>query len=196
MYQYGGTIGPSKYPTFKLDKNSNKKQMLPRPVVKSRPFQLGHSILTKCNWLIDFVQHVERLTLNYLLEHKSQLTVSVLDHVQFCKEYVHPSLRICGTFFTQMILVGCFKHNHGSIPPHKDDDDHITALVSLGHMNSLKGGDTFYAEELSDGTLCIKKRVPYKHGNVQIGLYDHVKHGASDWHNGQRGVINFSLQKK
>ena len=118
MYQYGGTIGPSKYPTFKLDSKSSKKQMLPRPFVKSRPFQLGHVFMTNCAWLYDLCQHVEQLTINYLLSNRTQSTVSVLDHIRFSKEHVHPSLRICDTFFTQMILIGCFKSTEGSIPPH------------------------------------------------------------------------------
>ena len=146
--------------------------------------------------MVDFVKHVERVTLNYLLKNSTQSTVSVLDHIWFCEEYIPPCLRICGNFFTQMILVGCFKDRYGSIPPHKDDDHHITALVSLGHMNSLNGGDTFYAEQLSDGKLTIKQRVPYQHDKIQIGQYGNVKHGAFCWQNGQRGVINCSLQKK
>ena len=196
MYQYGGTIGPSKYPTFKVDPNSYKKQMLPRPVVKSRPFQLGHMIMTNCTWLYHLCQHVEELTINYLLTNKTQSTVSVLDHIKFSKEHVHPSLRICNTFFTQMIIVGCFKSTEGSIPPYEDNDDHVTALVSLGKTNNLVGGDTFYGEKQPDGVLTITQRIPFRHGNIQIGLYNNVTHGAFQWSNGERGVINFSLQKK
>ena len=54
----------------------------------------------------------------------------------------------------------------------------------------------FLDEQLSDGKLTIKQRVPYQHGKIQIGQYGNVKHGACCWQNGQRGVMNCSLQKK
>ena len=98
--------------------------------------------------------------------------------------------------FTQMILVGSFEVSSGYIPPHIDDDDYVTALVSLGNESTLSGGDTFYAEINQNGILLVKKRVPYRHGNIQIGQFDKVLHGSFCWRNGERGVINFSLQKK
>ena len=111
MFQYGGTIGPARYPTFVSSNKLNKKHMLPRPVVKSRPYQLGHILMTKCTWLIKLCQHVESLTLNYLQENESQLTVhqthqrtqltvSALDRALFSKKHIPPCLRICDTFFT------------------------------------------------------------------------------------------------
>ena len=44
--------------------------------------------------------------------------------------------------------------------------------------------------------LEIRRRISFCHGNVQIGIYDDVLHGAFPWTSGLRGVINFSLQKK
>ena len=207
MYQYGGTIGPAQFPTFKTNKYQLHNEMLPRPVVKSRPCQLGHVIMNRCTWLKDLCLDIERLTLQYLLEHKelltvphpvlgTQSTVSLIDLVVFSKKHIPPCLRICNTLFTQMILVGSYDVSSGYIPPHYDDDDYITALVSLGNSRKVSGGDTFYAEVKKDGMLLVKKRVKYRHGNVQIGLYDRVLHGSFKWCNGERGVINFSLQKK
>ena len=38
MFQFGGTIGPSQFPTFSLQsEDEDTRHMLPRPVVKSRP---------------------------------------------------------------------------------------------------------------------------------------------------------------
>ena len=207
MFQYGGTIGPSRYPTFKLDEESFQKKMLPRPVKLSRPEQIGHIIMSNCGWLNELCKDVESLTINYILEHEEQLTVPhpvigtqstvpLIDIVKFSKVHIPPCLRICKTMFTQMILVGSFNTKSGYIPPHYDDDDYITALVSLGNTTNLRGGDTFYSEIRKDGTLSISKRIPYRNGNVQIGQFDQVLHGSFHWTNGERGVINLSIQKK
>ena len=98
--------------------------------------------------------------------------------------------------FTQIILVGSYNTKSGYIPPHYDDDDYITALVSLGNTTNLRGGDTFYSELRKDSTLSISKRIPYRNGNVQIGQFDQVLHVSFHWTNGERGVINLSIQKK
>ena len=38
MFQFGGTVGPSQFPTFSLQREDDDIwHMLPRPVVKSRP---------------------------------------------------------------------------------------------------------------------------------------------------------------
>ena len=207
MYQYGGTIGPARTPKFRVQGDPTKEHMLVRPVVKSRPYQQGSIMMKKCHWLIQLVKKVEYLTIEYLKDQFSQLTVnpsetscqlkeSVYDHAMFSKNNIPSTLRICDTCFTQMILVGGFNKTEGSIPSHEDDDDYVTALISLGHTETLVGGDTFYFEVNSDGKKCVKQTVKYQHGNIQIGVYDEVKHGAFHWKNGYRGVINLSVQKK
>ena len=103
-----------------------------------------------------------------------------------------------------MIIVGCFKSKGGFIPLHLDNDDHVTSLLSLGQDVEESGGRTYYVEKhppkKSSGSksslLTIVKRVTYNHGNLQTGCYNKVLHGANHWINGQRGVINFSMQKK
>ena len=94
-----------------------------------------------------------------------------------------------------MILVGCTNQNEGIIPFHFDDDDYITALLSIGDTD-VNGGDTFYIGNKADDCLSIFKKVSYCRGNLQIGSYDKIMHGTSSWSGGFRGVINFSLQKK
>ena len=69
-------------------------------------------------------------------------------------------------------------------------------MISLGKTYSLVGGDTFYSEKKASGVLHIKKRVPYRHGNIQIGVFHDVKHGVFSWKNGYHGVINLSLKKQ
>ena len=194
MYQYGGTIGPAQYPTY-LQLPGKTVHMLPRPVVKSRPHRLGHRIMNNCNWLRELVSDIERFTLNHLEEDKSPTSAIILDHVLLSKQLIPPCLRICDTFFTQMILLGKVGEKEGIIPIHVDEDDHITALLSIG-SHKLVGGDTVYVETYPDDRVLLKKRIPFKHGNVQIGYFDGVLHGSLRWNGGERFVINFSLQKK
>ena len=206
MYQYGGTIGPARYPTYTVKREvvSNhgqnttviEKHMLPRPVVKSRPNMIGHMYMNHFPWLIDLCRDIEQLTLQYVQNNKSQSTEIIEQYIAFSKKHIPPCLRICNTFFTQMILVGCMDDQEGNIPPHHDEDDHITALYSLSNSDSLLGGNTYYAESNQEGVLNHVQEVIFKHGNIQIGFYDKVVHGAYNWTNGSRCVINFSLQKK
>ena len=151
MYQYGGTIGPSRYPRF-YDRNLSKISMLPRPVVKSRPGNIGHCLMQNCLWLKKVVKHVEFLTLKHLISDKSEMSLIIREHVHQCKKIIPPCLRICDTFFTQIILVGNFDDPVGDIPLHLDPEDHITALLSIGSP-TVKGGSTLYYEKHLDRYL-------------------------------------------
>ena len=44
--QFGGSIGASQFPTF-MNPLTGKKLILPRPVVKSQPNQIGNLILSR-----------------------------------------------------------------------------------------------------------------------------------------------------
>ena len=70
-----------------------------------------------------------------------------MKQIDVCKNSVPASLRICNTFFTQMIIVGCFKSEGGFIPLHLDNDDHVTSLLSLGQDVEESGGRTYYVEK-------------------------------------------------
>ena len=197
MFQYGGTVGPARYPMFSTKDNLKKLHMLPRPVVKSRPGQIGWKIMKTCTWLNDLCKDIEMLVIESLTAQKTQKSESILKHINYSKAMLPPCLRICNTFFTQMIMVGSSHTINGDIPLHLDKDDHITALLSLGSSHIEDGGETLYIETSIDvGLLNITKCIPFKNGNLQFGTYDKVLHGARRWSNEMRGVINFSLQKK
>ena len=123
--------------------------MLPRPVVKSRPGNMGWILMNKCQWLRSLCQDVEILTINHLREQNSQNSDYILNQISFCKEHIPSCLRIYDTFFTQMILVGSFNCDSGYIPLHVDKDDYITALLSVSGSSKINGGHTFYVEKLS-----------------------------------------------
>ena len=194
MYQYGSTIGPSRFPKF-VNPLTHGQSMLPRPVVKSRPNNLGHTIMKNCQWLRFISKVVEMLTIKHLFLDKSEKSLFVRNKVRAAKKLIPPCLRICNTFFTQMIMVGSPNENSGQIPAHLDNDDHITALVSIGD-NEMYGGSTCYYEGQSLKECKKRHEIKFRNLNVQIGYFDSVIHGSLSWNNNLRGVISFSLQKK
>ena len=148
MFQFGGTVGPSQFPTFSLQReDEDTRHMLPRPVVKSRPGQLGYKIMNTSIWLKCLCKDIETLTINHLRNQKTQTSENVLKHIEFCKKIIPSSLRICDTFFTQMIMVGSFNSKEGNIPIHLDDDDFVTALLSVAGSSRISGGSTLYIEK-------------------------------------------------
>ena len=67
MYQYGGTIGYTRYPLFRIP-GCEKDQMLPKPVAKSWPYKgIGHSIMEETEWFVDLVKDVEDMVVRHLL---------------------------------------------------------------------------------------------------------------------------------
>ena len=81
----------------------------------------------------------------------TQLNESFYNHTISSKSNIPSTLRICDTFFTQMILVGSFNKTELCVPQHEDDDDYVTALISLGNTETLVCGETFYFEVNSAG---------------------------------------------
>ena len=99
MYQYRSTIGPSRWPIYVLSHKPDKKHMLPRPVVKTRPGWLGHTILNTCKWLQKVCKDIELLTLEHLQQQQTQTSEKLLKQIDFVKtvfqkacEYVIHSL--------------------------------------------------------------------------------------------------------
>ena len=93
-----------------------------------------------------------------------------------------------------MIVVGGPTENNGDIFIHLDKDDYITALVSMGTDNVISG-DTYYYEKIDKERFILVRSIKFKHLNIQIGQFDKVFHGTSQWQNNLRGVLSFSLQK-
>ena len=100
MFQYGGTVGPAQHPTFSLKDTLEKQHMLPCPVVKSRPGQIGWKVMKTCTWLHDLCKDIEMLIIDTLIVQKTQKSESILNHIKFSKMMIPPCLRICNTFFT------------------------------------------------------------------------------------------------
>ena len=105
MYQYGGTIGYSRYPLYRIE-GWSKDRMLPRPVVKSRPSNgLGYYIMENTQWFIDLVHDIEDLVVKHLLSVDTNESKNILKWCNFSKKRIPKCLRICDTFFNQFVLV-------------------------------------------------------------------------------------------
>ena len=143
MFQNGSTIGPARYPLF-ISPKTKRNSMLPRPVVSSRPGNFGHLIMNDCAWLIHLcTRDAESIAIHFLMDEMKERSEQVLQYVRQIKDILPNCLRICGTFFTQMVVVGSMKCSKGQIPLHVDSSDYVNVLVSIGD-STVKGGETIY----------------------------------------------------
>ena len=199
MLVYGTTTGASSYP--KLIKCNGKTPMMPRPVKNSKPFEKGYDMM-KQKWFVDVVMHMEKLTVLYIANSKqSNEMMKVLKYV---KDVIDPSLRVCDSCFTQMVILESTnqkQHNENTVKwgimrEHIDKDDYLTCILTLGEVK--KGGSTNYYNGIvkNESIQCIGnicKEVPFQHGRIQIGNYKEIVHGVSPWI-GKRITINLHIQ--
>ena len=193
MYQFGGTIGPARYPLFLQKENSYQLSILPRPVIKSRPGGVGFNFMNDTIWLKDLIMDISELTLKHLLQTGNKDAETVLRYINLCLTLVPSCLRICNSFFTSMIVVGDLVSSN-EIPLHTDNDDHISAILTLGDDN-ITGGSTIHANGVNSNDMGeIVHKVPFRHGRLQVGNFNEIYHGAETW-TGRRVTINLSLHK-
>ena len=146
----GSTIFASKYPQFK-NPTSVLYPMLPRPYEKCRAKGIGQRSM-KRKWFRHLLfdldvccrLHVHHLlnvyTLNDDLEKVEEMK-SVIDLMNYSEKAVLQTLRLCNTLFTVMVIVRkCNEINNGR-PPHLDEDDNISCIITLGSPNN--GGDAY-----------------------------------------------------
>ena len=109
------------------------------------------------------------------------------------KRIIPPELRISGSCFTGLALVGSCDdesgndescHNH----PHRDSNDVISLFFTLGD-DSVTGGNTLYY----DGGKAFKRTDPYSNcgnivavktfvnGKYQIGPFERVVQACQPW---------------
>jgi hypothetical protein len=65
MYQFGSTTGPALYPLYENKRSKNRFSMLPRPVTKCRPGELGQIWLSHTPWLKELTHKVAIMTRNF-----------------------------------------------------------------------------------------------------------------------------------
>ena len=193
FYQFGGTTGPARYPLFTNKLSPTGVSMLPRPVTKSRPGELGHSWMTNTAWLIKFTKDVARITLHYLSNRQDPEASFIIHKIEQCIFQVHESVRICGTYFTQLIMVGSY-NKYDRIKVHLDKGEYITAVVTFG-ATEIKGGYTVYSNGISDNNPGkIQHAIEFRHGRIQMGNFSEVYHGVSPYI-GTRFSFVFSMKQ-
>ena len=194
MYQFGSTTGPARYPLYENKNSKNGFSMLPRPVTKSRPGELGQIWLSHTPWLKELTHKVAIMTRNFYQKSNSMHAKIVLKMMNESINIVHPSLRICDTFFTQLVLVGS-ESRYSKMNVHIDPLDYVTSIVTFGDAN-LKGGYTVYYDGMSSKDHGnIQQAIPFQHGRVQIGSYDKIYHGVSSFI-GHRFTFVYILKKQ
>ena len=187
MYQFGGTIGASRYPLFlknetDLKGHSSNFSMLPRPVVKSRPGEYGHTIMNHTPWLKKLVGDISAVVQKFLFQLNSGNSENCIQVIEKTLQIVPPCLRISNSFFTQMIILRDEKlKKENDIPVHIDEDDYINAILTLGDISNDGGSTVYYTGVHQNDTGKICYSVPFEHGRLQIGFFDQVYHGVSGW---------------
>ena len=190
--KFGSTIGAARYPMF-INPRNEKKRMLPRPVVNSRPGKIGSCIMTTNLWLRHLVHDIYQLCIKHLDDVNSEYSKTMKKHLISAQQIIHPTLRIYDTFFTYMYIVGQFNDTDGIVPLHLDVNDYINAVLYIVE-DKVKGGISLQMNGSNLETMTSAFTIPFENGTLQIGHLYKVYHGASQWY-GRRQVIHFSLKK-
>ena len=200
MYVFGSTTGPSKTPMFE---HNGKLHMLPRPFVNNRPGKQGKTMIGSEYWFVHLLQFMERITLwhvwnVYINKEEFDEYGPIHEDTIFCKEKVPKCLRVFDTMFTQVSLLFHENDDPCQIPPHVDEQDLISCVLTLGSVdtNTQKvNGATVYYSDLGKNKGCFKmKEVEFKHGQIQITTFDKVLHGTNYFEQG-RYTINANIKK-
>ena len=200
---FGGNTGPKHINPLK----ENKESMIPRFYKTSYPGSRVANYLNNSYFrelVLSLSELTERLLYSQLVYYQLlgddrdleyiQLLQQQLDTIQFVKEHIPSELRVCGSIFTQGVVVGdATSTNKNGIHPHLDSNDVLSCVITLGNVD--EGGSTVFYSGLTEkkkGT--IKKIVPFQHGRIQIGNFSQVVHAVTTWKN-NRVTLNFNIKK-
>ena len=194
----GSTIGASLNDFIFVD-GAGKRRNLPRRNSKCREGSDGFHALKK-SWLVNITNQSDAIAHDFALTNDSHL-LALLDEA---KRIIPDELRISGSCFTGLALVGSCNADHGKDEyrrnhPHRDSNDVISLFVTLGD-DSVTGGRTVYY----DAKKSFSRKNPFKtsgkvvahtkfvHGQYQIGPFERVVHGGQLWH-GPRVLMSYFL---
>jgi hypothetical protein len=193
MFQFGATIGPSRTPLF-MNKVTELNSMLPRPVVRSRPGSKYFDEFIKIPWMQDLVQGLEKMVFHHLSNECGVGYDEILADINKSRSLVPECLRLFGTCFNQLILIGEMDSS-GYMPVHFDQDDAINVVVTLGDNKMIGGSTLFYGVSESDIDNLIKQD-PLMNGRVIIGEFNKVLHGVKYRNFGGRASMKFIAKMK
>ena len=108
--------------------------------------------------------------------------------MNYLEKVIPQSLILCNTF---MAIVGKYTESNIGLPPHLDEGDRISYIITLGSPNN--GGDTDYYAGLKNNTFGVKQiLIPLKYCQLQIGCYNNIYHGIRSWY-GNRITLNLFI---
>ena len=194
MYCFGCTMYAGQYPKFcPNNEQPQRLKMLPRPYACYRPNNNAWKYTQK-KWFMSFVQDVAMITKEHLYHYKSKSSdvQGLLNMIDFIEREVPKSLRICNTFFTQMVM--CSDINVDSyMSKHLDEKDLITSFITFGKVKT--GGKTrYYTGSSATNTLNkVVHEVAFEHGQIQIGQLNKIVHAVQPW-TGSRITFNFNVK--
>ena len=129
-----------------------------------------HSFFSYSTWLPllllwVWVRDIELLTIQNITDDYSQTCMKILDRIKASNVLIPKCLKSCDTFFITMIFIGGLNHTGGFIPLHRDEHDHINALLYVG-SNSVLGGDTVYVHGNEPDIRNHAFSLPFRHGHL------------------------------
>jgi len=190
MYCIGSTRGVCAFPRFEY--MNNMYDSLPRPYDSSKPGNPMWQIM-QTDWFRSIANEVHKLTYAYLQRYckNDSSTMKVLHIFQRSMLILPDCIKVCGTAFSHINMTTVEDCQAMNI--HIDEDDIFTAVLHLGDVQ--EGGTTqFYDGFTPNDPGNMVHEEPFEHGKVQIGYFDKIFHGVSNW-KGKRYGLNFIMKK-
>ena len=201
MHSVGSTCGFTNWPRYEY--RPDRYSALPRPYMNSKPGGPSNQFM-KEPWFVELAQTLDSLVFYYLTEksRNSEYCRHALSIYHHSKTIIPECLRICGTAFTNVTMVGESTEKDAwgeklsnEMSAHVDHDDIITAILHVGDIPTWMGRTQYWDHKPSkfDNIPCNTEL--FVHGKVQIGLFHKVYHGHKRWNSGNRFAFNFIMKK-
>ena len=161
--------------------------VVPRPNTACREGESGYHVLQR-PYVVQLAQAAEHKMIQYLSKHDPE----TLQDCFWFKENVPAELRVCGTMFNAMALVGNLRDGNNHI--HVDKNDICSLIVMFG--KNIKGGSTRYYDGPNDkepGNIVHTEA--FVHGKYQVGPFETTVHDGQPW-KGRRGIISFYINRQ
>ena len=115
--------------------------VIPRPNTACREGKSGYDVLQR-----PYVKQLAEAAEHNMIQYLSQHDPATLKKCQWFKENVPAELRVCGTMFNAMALVGDLRDGNNHI--HVDKNDICSLIVMFG--KNIEGGCTRYYDGPND----------------------------------------------
>ena len=198
MYCAGTTMGVSNYPVYEM---SGVHYQLPRPYSNNKVGKDGNKLLDT-SWIQCLIRDIEKLSLHFIKSlPQGKQKSNTITYINKAYSTVPQELRLCGTFFTHMSVVGCMdpeSSTYNESNAHVDEGDVFTAILNL--CFPTVGGNTIFYDSYPTKKLGLDKTNPkiihqfqFKHGHVHMGSFHSLVHAVQKC-KGPRGSVILNLK--